>query len=240
MAIITEVPAGQREAVGFPQGAPDWPVLHVEFTTPATGGGGTATTTCQPFYREIDTATGDATGNDYFIDPADETWKDYTVQGEVTLGDCTCDDPTTDPTPDFELLCMTDSADTRFVRVVRIASDGAVTIIGNYLPDFPAGQYTPVGAVTLCDEKNNDVEQPFGLGVTGVAPTNPPANAMAVTLTVFAGAVTVTTPTGSFVAPAGSSFTWGDGNDQVGNYQAITFTGTTAGASYAVHGETRS
>lgn len=158
LAIMVDTPTGQREAVGTADGAPDYPVLHVEFTTPVVGGGGATTTTCQAFYREVNLSTGLATGNDYYIDPADEAWKAYTVQGDVTLGDCACEAASTDTTPEYELLCMTDSAETRFVRVVRIASDGTVTIVGNYLPSFPAGQYVPVGAVALCQEETRIVQ----------------------------------------------------------------------------------
>lgn len=145
--IFTPGATGYRRAQSLPSGTAVAPKLHVEYVLDTPGG---STDVCVPFYKEIDLSTGLATGNNYRLNAG--TWSAYTPTGTVTDGNCLCPGTPGDGGTDFELLCMTDSANTKFVRVVAIdGTTGGYKKIGDYALDF-SGEYNPVGTVAPCSD----------------------------------------------------------------------------------------
>ncbi|HPC92137.1 MAG TPA: hypothetical protein P5317_07655 [Myxococcota bacterium] len=142
---------GYRRASSITDGA-EAPQLHVTYVI----GTGSTVSTCQPFYIEVD-STGAPTGNNYYVDPSDETWKAYTPTGDVTLGDCSCGGGS-NGSAYYQALCFEDSTRTKFIRLVRVdGATGAASVIGNYAPDL-TGTYTPVGAIAACATLNLEGE----------------------------------------------------------------------------------
>lgn len=63
-----------------------------------------------------------------------------------------------DAAAQYESICLQDSTNTQFVRIVKIdPSSGLVEVLGNYATDF-LSTYTPVGAVAACDTGDQEVE----------------------------------------------------------------------------------
>lgn len=127
------------------------PVLKITYF-PSTGL--QPVTVCVPFFMEV--ANDETpTGNNFFIDPADNTWKPYTIQGTVSTGSCKCD---ANDANTYQTICLQDSNNIQFVRVFAInALTSVASLVGDYLPDF-TGSYTPVGAVASCNETTYDSE----------------------------------------------------------------------------------
>ena len=66
------------------------------------------------------------------------------------------------PSQNQQELCLCDDVNgdgtvvNRFIRIVSIASDGTITIVGDYLPDY-SGPYTVQGTVRDCSDIGNNV-----------------------------------------------------------------------------------
>ena len=138
---------GYRRAQSITSGTAVAPKLHVEYVIDTPGGN---TDACIQFYKEIDLSTGLETGNAYRLNAG--AWEAYTPTGTVTDGQCICAGTPGDGGTDFELLCMTDSVNTKFIRVIAVdGTSGAYKKVGDYALDF-SGEYTPVGAVAPCSD----------------------------------------------------------------------------------------
>lgn len=146
---------GYRRAKSITSGTAVAPKLHVEYVLDSPGG---TKDVCVPFYKEIDLSTGLETGNSYRINETSGAWEAYTPTGTVSDGDCICAGTPGDGSTDFELLCMVDAANTKFIRVVAVdGASGAYKVVGDYALDF-SGNYTPVGTVAPCADSFSSID----------------------------------------------------------------------------------
>lgn len=109
-----------------------------------------------------------------------------------------------------------------------------------YDTDLTGASYTPTSSISVgaCFETNPIVTTPDGITVTGVTPTSAPTSKVkSITVTALIENVTVTTTSGSILVTQGSSFSWGEGNQNDLDASGFTFTGSSATAQYALHWE---
>ena len=145
--------SGYRRAQSITSGTATAPKLHVEYVLDAPGGDSEV---CIAFYKEIDLSTGSETGNAYRLNGG--TWEAYTPTGTVTDGECLCAGIPGAGDNDFEILCLQDSNNVQFARVVAIdGTSGQYKIVGDYALDF-SGQYTPVGSVAPCGDTFTSID----------------------------------------------------------------------------------
>ncbi len=76
----------------------------------------------------------------------------------MTDGECLCAGIPGAGDNDFEILCLQDSNNVQFARVVAIdGTSGQYKIVGDYALDF-SGQYTPVGSVAPCGDTYTSID----------------------------------------------------------------------------------
>lgn len=145
--------SGYRRAQSITSGTAVAPKLHVEYVLDAPGGDSEV---CIAFYKEIDLSTGEETGSNYRLNGG--AWEAYTPTGTVTDGECLCAGIPGAGDNDFEILCLQDSNNVQFARVVAIdGTSGDYKIVGDYALDF-SGQYTPVGSVAPCGDTYTSID----------------------------------------------------------------------------------
>ena len=96
-------------------------------------------------------------------------------------------------------------------------------------------------AIRVCTDDGSGIvnpNTPDGNTFTGqTAATGYPDTVKSITVTAFVESVIVTTPSGSITVPAGASFSWGDGDNSTLDMTALSFAGSAATSSFALHWE---
>lgn len=127
------------------------PQLRIKYFPPT---GLQPVTVCIPFFMEV-TSDNTPTGNNYFIDPADNTWKPYTIQGTVTQDDCKCD---ANDAYTYQTICLQDANNIQFIRIFKVnVITSVATLVGDFLQDF-SSSYSPVGSTVACNDTTYDTE----------------------------------------------------------------------------------
>lgn len=183
----------------------------------------TPVTVCIPFFMEV-ANDNTPTGNNFFIDPVDNTWKPYTIQGTVSTGACKCD---ANDVYTYQTICLQDSNNIQFIRVFKInAITSVATLIGDYLQDF-SSSYSPVGSTVACNDTTYDTEVVTLCDNNGAFLRNVVYNELGNVDTVYDTTVDGITPY-TAVGTVGNC----SGND-IESVQ-LCFTANTAGVGYAI------
>lgn len=140
------------------------------------------------------------------------------------------------PDAEFVVLCDDDGAGnvTAFVRRFITSPTGSVSTTDTELDGVTP--YAPAGTVGLCTAP---VPDPVDIETHGAQDTDwtlaAHPGAQSVTLVVYQGTVTVTTPEGSLTVPAGTTLTWGVDGEADGQLSGtLAIDGTAPAASWHV------